>query len=273
MSKGFGAASARSGFALGFSAGVIVSAAFFLLRDAPEAPRTERLDPAVALSAMSAPATATGPGDAGSMETATLALKVRLATQGGTDEQWELLAKSYDFMGRSAEAQQARKHRTSPGGDLRDAVAASARLLPGAGAGPVPATTAGNNTPPEAKRLLAGAEQYRRKRDFRQACDAYAAVVALGAMTADTWADYADAQASLAGRLSGAPEKAIEKALAIDPQHPKALWLRASLAHEQHRYEDALATWRRLLALVPPGSSDAQIVEANIAEAKRLASG
>jgi cytochrome c-type biogenesis protein CcmH len=92
-------------------------------------------------------------------------------------------------------------------------------------------------------------------------------------MTADSWADYADAQASLAGRLDGEPEKAITRALQLDPQHPKALWLKASLAHEQHRYKEALATWRQLLAVVPPGSSDARIVSANIAEATRLATG
>jgi len=41
----------------------------------------------------------------------------------------------------------------------------------------------------------------------------------------------------------------------------QALWLQASLAHEERRYADALATWQRLLAVVPPGSSDARIVE------------
>jgi cytochrome c-type biogenesis protein CcmH len=92
-------------------------------------------------------------------------------------------------------------------------------------------------------------------------------------MTADNWADYADALASMAGHLAGEPENALAHALALDPRHTKALWLKASLAHEQHRYDDALATWRQLLALVPPDSSDARIVEANIAEATRLANG
>jgi cytochrome c-type biogenesis protein CcmH len=121
--------------------------------------------------------------------------------------------------------------------------------------------------------MLARAEEHRRKREFKEACAAYAEAAGLGAMTADSWADYADAQASLAGKLAGEPEKAIARALQLDPQHPKALWLKASLAHEQHRYQEALTTWRQLLAVVPPGSSDARIVEANIAEAARLAKG
>ena len=48
-------------------------------------------------------------------------------------------------------------------------------------------------------------------------------------------------------------------------------WLQASLAHQERRYSDALATWRRLQSVVPADSSDARIVEANIAEAARLA--
>ena len=155
-------------------------------------------------------------------------------------------------------------------GSLSAAVRASARLLPEAGAattGPTAAQTATG----EAADLLARAEDHRRKREFVQACASYASVVARGGMTADGWADYADAQASVDGRLAGEPARYIATALALDPQHAKALWLQASLAHEERRYSDALATWRRLQAVVPPGSSDARIVEANIAEAARLA--
>ena len=90
-------------------------------------------------------------------------------------------------------------------------------------------------------------------------------------MHSASWADYADAQASVDGRIAGEPARYIAAALALDPQHPKALWLQASLAHEERRYADALAAWRRLQAVVPPDSSDARIVEANIAEAARLA--
>lgn len=156
-------------------------------------------------------------------------------------------------------------------GDLASAVRVSARLLPrersmvGA-TGDVPSVG-------DVEALLASAEQHRRARQFDRACAAYAAVVERGGMTADAWADYADSQASLAGKLAGPPARAIEAALRLEPAHAKALWLKASLAHEEHRYGDALATWRRLLALVPAGSNDARIIEANIAEATRLAPG
>lgn len=161
-----------------------------------------------------------------------------------------------------------RQHALSSEGSLRDAIAASATLLGRSGA----AMGAAGSPQGEVAPLLAKAEQHRRKREFEQACEVYAAIVARGGMTADSWADYADAQASLAGSLAGEPARAIEAALAIDPRHAKALWLEASLAHEEHRYRDAVDSWQRLLAIVPPGSSDARIVEANIAEATRLAS-
>ncbi len=165
-------------------------------------------------------------------------------------------------------------HRGMAPGDLESAVRVSTRLLSlpetaGKGMSSVPADAAEQS----ASAQLALAEEHRRNREFREACDLYASVAAAGAMTADAWADYADAQASLAGRISGGPARAIASALALDPQHPKALWLKASLAHEEGRYADALAAWQRLLTLVPAGSSDARIVQANIAEATRLAAG
>jgi len=165
-------------------------------------------------------------------------------------------------------------HHPLGAGDLESAVRASTRLLalPATSGTRVPSGPA-SSLHPGAATTLARAEEHRRKREFREACDLYAAVAAEGAMTADAWADYADAQASLAGRIAGEPARSIAAALALDPQHPKALWLQASLAHEEGRYADALAAWKRLLALVPAGSSDAHIVEANIAEATRLAAG
>jgi tetratricopeptide (TPR) repeat protein len=153
---------------------------------------------------------------------------------------------------------------------LRDVVAASAGLLR-APVAPMPTSTWTGQG--DAETLLAQAEDFRRKREFARACELYAALVQRGAMTADAWADYADAQATLTGGLSGEPARSIEAALALDPRHAKALWLKASLAHEQGRYDEALATWKRLLAVVPPGSSDARIVEANIAEATGLIRG
>lgn len=206
------------------------------------------------------------------MESATLALAARLSAQGGSDDQWNLLAQSYDFLGRPADAELARQHKVSGNGDLRDAVMATAALLPGSTPSAGGAGRAAGPTDRRAQ-LIASAEEHRRKREFGPACDAYAELAKMNAMDADTWADYADARAALSGGLAGEPEKYLDKSLALDPRNAKALWLKASLQHEQHRYKEAVATWKRLLAVVPPGSSDARIVQANIAEASRLGSG
>jgi cytochrome c-type biogenesis protein CcmH/NrfG len=265
---GFRASTARSGFALGLCTGLIVaSAGFMLATDFRSAATASGPDMPVAR-----PDGMGTPGTAGSMASATLALATRLSAQGGTDDQWNLLAQSYEFLGRNADADLARQHKVSASGDLRDAVMASASLLPGAL--PVstgPASTSTN--PAAAAALLDSAERHRRKREFGAACADYARLAKLGGMNADAWADYADASAALTGSLAGEPERYLDEALALDPRSPKALWLKASLQHEQRRYKDAVATWKRLLAVVPAGSSDARIVEANIAEASRLGSG
>jgi cytochrome c-type biogenesis protein CcmH/NrfG len=207
---------------------------------------------------------------ASSMEAATAILSARLASSGGSDADWELLAQSFDFLGRAADAARARQHKVATERSLEDAVSTSARMLGLARPTGTAQTRSGQG---DELSLISQAEGHRRKREFKQACEVYSVIVSRGAMTADTWADYADAQASVAGRLAGEPARAIAAALALDPRHAKALWLNASLAHEQRRYAEAVESWRRLLAIVPPGSSDARIVEANIVEAKRLAAG
>jgi cytochrome c-type biogenesis protein CcmH len=134
---------------------------------------------------------------------------------------------------------------------------------------PHPDTQADPGNPQE---WLAQAAARRRNRDYAGARDAYLKVIELNAMTADSWADYADALASISdGSLGGEAQLAIQRALTLDPNHPKALWLQASHAYEEHRYADALILWKRLRAVLREDSPDAGIVDANIAESAQLA--
>jgi cytochrome c-type biogenesis protein CcmH len=71
--------------------------------------------------------------------------------------------------------------------------------------------------------------------------------------------------------LEGEAGRALERSLALDPTNPKALWLKASRFHEQHRYGDALTTWKALRTALPADSPDLRLVDANIEEATRLA--
>jgi hypothetical protein len=67
---------------------------------------------------------------AGSLDDVTQKLAARLAAKGGSDSEWKLLAESYDYMGRTAEAKAARAHvasaAASGGGDPGDAESAGA---------------------------------------------------------------------------------------------------------------------------------------------------
>ena len=242
-------------------------------------------------------------GAADSMESAVAKLEARLTREGGKREEWLLLAQSYDFLGRTADAKNAREK-----ADLGGINAAATALLPATGAAPTStaassasASTSGSATasnsastaPPasvaaarsiadferrvqgsprdvDAWRALAGL--YRQQHDYAKARDAFAKLQALKGMNADAWADDADVLASLAGgSLRGEAARAIDRALALNAAHPKALWLKASLAHEEHRYADALAVWKKLRAALPPDSPDVRIVDANIGEASELA--
>jgi cytochrome c-type biogenesis protein CcmH len=216
-----------------------------------------------------APHTTSNPAAApGTMEEATRRLAARLAAGGGSAEDWRLLAKSYEFLGRAEEARRATSQADALAGAAPKVSPASAPAMLAAAAPAAPAA------PPDAAtvRDLTKAEQLRRARDYAGACAIYARLAARSQLNADGWADYADASASLhGGSLQGEPAGYIDQALRLDPQHPKALWLEASLAHEQHRYADAIVQWRRLAAALPPDSPDQRIVAANIEEATRLA--
>jgi cytochrome c-type biogenesis protein CcmH len=186
----------------------------------------------------------------GSVEDATKKLAERLERQGGSSADWLLLAQSYDFMGRTADAAQARQH-AGAGGASTPA--------------PRPAVSA------DSTRLLAEADKHRIAHEYPQAVEAYQRLARMNGMTADAWADYADAAASgNGGKLSGPPGEYLAQALRLDPDHAKALWLQASLLDEQQRYPEAIGVWQHLSKGLPADSSDAKIVEANIAEARRL---
>lgn len=102
---------------------------------------------------------------------------------------------------------------------------------------------------------------------FRPATEAFAKATALIQDNPDLLADYADAQGMLQDRsLAGRPLELVERALAIDPNHPKALALAATAAMDAREADKAIAYWRRLAAQLPPGSDEARQVAGVIAQ-------
>ena len=61
---------------------------------------------------------ATKGANAGALDEVTRSLAERLAKQGGTDDEWRLLAQSYDYMGRPDDARAARTHLTATTGNV-----------------------------------------------------------------------------------------------------------------------------------------------------------
>src|SRR5579871_1886720 len=262
------------------------------------------LPPAPAGASAGVGSTTAAGSPAKSMQNAVAGLEARLAREGGSPADWALLAHAYDFLGRPDDARRARGKagnatadtaipRPGPGAwqEMADALAAApaagsngaaGRTATPASVGDGAARPLGSAVelerrvavnPRDAQSWLALADQRRSQRDYAGARNAYQKLVDLGAMSAQSWADYADVLGSLAGggTLTGDAGRAIDNALASDPRNPKALWLKASQAHELRRDGEALGWWKKLRAVLPQDSPDARVVDANITEASTLA--
>ena len=294
------------GFVAGFA---LIAAVMYLALGSRHS--LERPAGSVAASAAPAPSSPTDKGGtAKSMEAEVAGLETRLAREGGTPSDWTLLAQAYDFMGRPDDARRARAKAGTPAAgtpaagtpaagtpaagaaawqmsasaltaaasaaDTRTSARASAPNADATPSAPRPSAAdlerrvAAN--PRDAQSWLALAELRRSQRDYAGSRAAYSKLVELHAMSAQSWADYADVLGSLAGgSLTGDAGRAIDSALALDGNNPKALWLKASQANEQHRYAEALTWWKKLRSALPADSPDARMVDANIAEASSLA--
>jgi cytochrome c-type biogenesis protein CcmH len=222
------------------------------------------------------------------MEQAAMRLAIRLRDGSGSDADWNLLKQSYEFIGDTEGASLAQQHRVKD--NLTDASTTSDNVTtvnepnPDTTQGKMPDTDLVSKLAPYQQRVgrnakdsdawLAIAELNRTARNYSQANAAYEHVIALKKMTASSWADYADSTASLQKSLNNPHTiAAIDSALKLNPDHIKALWLKASLLHETSRFEEAAATWNKLLTLIPQESSDYRLVENNLNEARSLAGG
>lgn len=101
-----------------------------------------------------------------------------------------------------------------------------------------------------------------------KAVKAYQKAIELGLdYDANIFADLADTMAVVNNMtLAGEPMKYVERALQLDPQHVKALYLAASAMMQTQEYAKAKEYWVKILALMPPGSEGQAAVQAAIAE-------
>ena len=84
------------------------------------------------------------------------------------------------------------------------------------------------------------------------------------------WADYADALAMTHSTLAGGPTQLLERALMIDPNHPKALALSGTAAMERGDYAAAIMHWEKLMQQIQPGSEDATMIAEGLQQAHQL---
>ena len=86
-------------------------------------------------------------------------------------------------------------------------------------------------------------------------------------------ADWAEAEAAVDGnRFTATALGRLERALELDPDHEKALWLGGFAAAQDGRADIAIARWERLLAIQPPDSREASIVSELLARVRGMGS-
>lgn len=105
-----------------------------------------------------------------------------------------------------------------------------------------------------------------------EAVRAFEQAAARAGNDAQLLADYADVLAlTLGRRFEGAPAALIERALAIDPQQPKALALAGTAAYGRGDFGAAIDYWQRALPRLDAGSPLAVSLAGAIADAQRRA--
>jgi cytochrome c-type biogenesis protein CcmH len=102
-----------------------------------------------------------------------------------------------------------------------------------------------------------------------EAAKAFARAIELVPDSAQLYADYADVLVAAAdGNWTPVASAAVAKALALEPSHPKSLWLAGTEAYMRNDYRTALAYWEKLAPMTEPGSEVARIIQQNIEDVR-----
>lgn len=105
---------------------------------------------------------------------------------------------------------------------------------------------------------------------FERALDASRKV----ALDAGIWCEYADALAmAQGGSLEGRPRELIERALALNAAHPRALEMAGSAAYARGDFAAAARHWKQLLVQFAEGTPAHGELAAAVARAERKAAG
>lgn len=104
-------------------------------------------------------------------------------------------------------------------------------------------------------------------KSYEDAVNVYQQANALVDDSPDLLAGYAEALWMAAENgPDGPPPNLIKKALALDPGHPKSLWLSGIGAYQRGSLEEAMRVWQELVTRLPVGSESAETVKRAIAK-------
>ena len=123
------------------------------------------------------------------------------------------------------------------------------------------------NNPDDAQGWLMLGRSYKFQQQYPKAVDAFANAYRLLGDQAEVMLLYADAIAYASDKnLAGKPTELIFKALALEPDNMNALWLGGMAKAQQGDPVTAIKLWKKLAALLPPGSDSQQEIQGLLAK-------
>ncbi len=113
------------------------------------------------------------------------------------------------------------------------------------------------------------ARSYSALQRYDRASFAFAEATKLSPTDPNLLVDYADALAMTNNEsLEGSPMSLVRRALEINPDHHKGLWLMGTGEFDQGNFQSAIQYWRKLEGLMAPGSPGAVSIAGSIAQAE-----
>jgi len=104
---------------------------------------------------------------------------------------------------------------------------------------------------------------------FNDAADAYRHALQLSADDPEVLSSYADVLVAVNnGAFTDEVGQLLDKALAIDPHHPKSLWLRGHWRFRHNDYAGAIEDWKAVMLALPPGDENLATIEQQIRTAQ-----
>ncbi|MGD8936058.1 MAG: c-type cytochrome biogenesis protein CcmI, partial [Thiogranum sp.] len=104
---------------------------------------------------------------------------------------------------------------------------------------------------------------------FNDAADAYRHALQLSANDPEVLSSYADVLVAVNnGAFTDEVGQLLDKALAVDPHHPKSLWLRGHWRFRHNDYAGAIEDWKAVMLALPPGDENLATIEQQIRTAQ-----